>query len=179
MKLTGTPFVILIGLIIGMFLTACGSGPAGASAAEVPQVENQPLVILEDVVTSEESSAQESNKRFWVEEVPRIDEQGAVEIAITPLNLNDPGQTLDFQVAMNTHSVDLSMDLATLATLETDTGHVVEAALWDAPRGGHHVQGTLSFPANLDGKLLMDGGTRLTLTIRDIDAPERVFVWER
>ena len=178
MKLTGTPFVILIVLIIGMFLTACGSGSTGASAAVVPQVENQPLVEPEDVSSSEEKPPQETNKRFWVEEVPRVDEQGAVEIVITPINLNDPGETLDFQVSMNTHSVDLSMDLATLATLETDTGHAVEAALWDAPRGGHHVQGTLSFPDSLDGKLLLDGVTRLTLIIRDIDAPERVFVWE-
>lgn len=162
-----------------MFLTACANGPGGASAAVAPQVENQPLVMPEDVPSSEESPAQESNKRLWVEEVPRIDEQGAVEIVITPLNLNDPWQTLDFQVAMNTHSVDLSMDLATLATLETDTGLVVEAMLWDAPRGGHHLQGTLSFPVSVDGITVLDGVETLTLTLVNVDVPERNFVWER
>ena len=179
MKLTSIPFVILIVLLIGMFLTACGSGSAGASAAVVPQVGNQPLVVPEDISSSEEKPPQETSKRFWGEEVPRVDEQGAVEIVITPVNLNDPGEMLDFQVSMNTHSVDLSMDLATLATLETDTGHVVEAALWDAPRGGHHVQGTLSFPASVDGVTVLDGVEALTLTLVNVDAPERNFVWER
>lgn len=108
----------------------------------------------------------------------RLDEQGAVTVAVTPLNLGNPEDTLDFEIAMNTHSVDLSMDLAQLATLTTDTGKSVEATAWDAPSGGHHVSGTLSFPAAVDGAPLLEGVSTLTLTIRDVDVPERVFVWD-
>ena len=71
-------------------------------------------------------------------ELTRIDEQGAVVIEITPLNLDTPMETLEFDVAMNTHSVDLSMDLALLSTLSTDTGVTIQAAKWDATPGGHH-----------------------------------------
>ena len=70
------------------------------------------------------------------------------------------------------------MDLANLATLTTDSGRTVQATLWDAPRGGHHVSGTLSFPASVDGKALLDGVTKLTLTIKDVDAPQRAFTWD-
>lgn len=54
-------------------------------------------------------------------ELTRTDEQGAVVIEVTPLNLDSATDTLEFDVSMNTHSVDLSMDLAQLATLTTDT----------------------------------------------------------
>ena len=96
-----------------------------------------------------------------------------------PLNPNNPTQTLDFNVRLNTHSVDLSMDLAVLAIIETDAGLTVQATTWDAPRGGHHVTGILSFPGSVDGTPILEGVTKMTLTITDVDAPERVFVWER
>jgi hypothetical protein len=70
------------------------------------------------------------------------------------------------------------MDLATLATLATDTGITVQATTWDAPRGGHHVEGKLIFPATKDDKPILEGATKLTLTIVDVDAPSRVFEWE-
>ena len=106
------------------------------------------------------------------------DEQGAVVVAVTQINLNGPGETLDFEVALNTHSVDLGMDLAQNAFLTTDSGLTVSAVKWDAPSGGHHVSGTLSFPANLDDQVVLEGAGQVTLTIRNVDAPERVFIWE-
>ena len=111
-------------------------------------------------------------------DMARIDEQGAVVVEVAPLDLGTPAETLDFYVTMNTHSVDLDMDLATLSTLITDTGISVQATLWDAPRGGHHVEGRLIFPATKDGKSILDGATKLTLTILNVDAPSRVFEWE-
>ncbi len=60
----------------------------------------------------------------------RTDGQGAVEVEVTPSNLTNPGETLDFEVGLNTHSVNLNMDLATLATLKTDTGFSVNASSW-------------------------------------------------
>lgn len=108
----------------------------------------------------------------------RIDEQGAIIFEIAPLNLALPTDTLEFTVVMTTHSIDLSMDLATLATLTTDTGVSVESTLWDAPRGGHHVEGKLIFPASKDGKSILEGATKITLTIVNVDAPTRVFEWD-
>ena len=107
----------------------------------------------------------------------RIDEQGAISIEITPLNLTSPTDTFEFNVAMTTHSIDLSMDLAIQSTLTTDTGISVDATLWDAPLGGHHVEGKLIFPATKDGKPILEGATKLTLTIVNVDADSRIFEW--
>jgi hypothetical protein len=47
-----------------------------------------------------------------------------------------------------------------------------------APGGGHHVAGKLLFPTTVDGTPLLKGATKVTLLLRNIDAPERVFTWE-
>ncbi|HEY5730982.1 MAG TPA: hypothetical protein VIS72_13085, partial [Anaerolineales bacterium] len=111
-------------------------------------------------------------------DMTRIDEQGMVIVEITPLNMGTPSDTLQFDVVLNTHSVDLSMDLATLATLTTDTGITLQATIWDAPRGGHHVSGKLIFPGLQDGKSILEGASKLALTIVDVDVPVRIFEWE-
>ena len=86
-----------------------------------------------------------------------------------------------FTVAMNTHSVDLDgYDLRTLAVLRTDQGIEVQPASWDAPQGGHHREGTLTFPTTTaDGKPLLGPETRsFALTIRGIaGVPERTLRW--
>jgi len=110
-------------------------------------------------------------------ELTRMDQQGMVTVEITPINLGMPGDTLIFEVSMNTHSVDLSMDLAALSTLITDTGLEVQASLWDAPRGGHHVSGKLNFPAYKDGVFILEGATTFSLQVRNVDADLRVFEW--
>ena len=108
----------------------------------------------------------------------RTDEQGAVVFVVTPVNMDLLGATLDFEVVMDTHSVDLGWDLAALAVLRTDSGEEVQATAW--PIGsGHHYSGTLSFPSTrADGEPVLDGAAVLTLTILGTDVPERVFVWE-
>ena len=110
-------------------------------------------------------------------DLTRTDEQGAVTFEVTPLNLSKAADSLEFDVSMNTHSVDLSMDLAQLATLTTDTGLTVQAAKWDATPGGHHVPGKLIFPVTQDGKSVLEGAGKLTLTIVNVDAPTRLFEW--
>jgi hypothetical protein len=108
----------------------------------------------------------------------RTDAQGYVEFDVTPVNLSQPGETLDFEVGMNTHSVNLSWDLAAQSQLTTDTGREVKGQSWPVG-GGHHVSGTLSFPAKTaDGKPLLAGAKKLTLTIQNAGAPERTFVWD-
>ena len=67
---------------------------------------------------------------------------------------------------------------AELATLTADNGLTVVSSSWDGPQGGHHVVGTLSFPAEANGELLLTDASSLTLTINNVDAPERIFSWE-
>ncbi len=147
-------------LILTLVLSAC-------SATSTPlQTDPQP-----DSVSTDSSSPSNDSTM-------RIDQQGTIMIEVTPLNLDASTDTLEFDVVLTTHSIDLSMDLATLSTLTTDTGVSVEADLWDAPIGGHHVEGKLIFPATKDGKSILEGATKLTLTILNVDAPTRVFEWD-
>lgn len=150
-----------------LVLAACGSAENTAPAVEAAA----PAQPAQAEVAAPESAAAAGPGETLV------DEQGAVAVAVTPRSL-DPGATaLDFEVALNTHSVDLSMNLAELATLTTDAGTQVAASSWDAPQGGHHVSGVLSFPALGEDGSLLDGVTTLTLTLVNVDAPERTFTW--
>lgn len=153
-------FLILASMTLGV--AACSANPV-TPATPTAQTGNEGQ--SSDVPTSAQLRAQ-------------TDAQGSVEFVVTPLNLNSPDETLDFDVSMNTHSVDLSWDLAAQSVLSTDTGLEVQGLSW--PVGsGHHYEGTLIFPAKTtDGKSLLDSAKTLTLTIRDTDVPERVFVWE-
>jgi len=153
------PVLLFLSSMFVLFLSACN-----------PAIKTQPAVSIP-------TNTVPAPSQVATEETMRTDQQGAVVVEVTPLNINQPGQTLDFQVSLNTHSVDLSMDLATLATLATDTGLQVEAISWDGPSGGHHVSGTLSFPATVNGKPLLEGASQLRLTIKSVDANARIFTW--
>jgi hypothetical protein len=152
-------FLIPSLLILTLILAACSATPAPLPSDPAPAP-----------VSSGNSAAQ-------FDSAMRTDGQGAIIFEVTPLNLDAPTESLEFEIILTTHSIDLSMDLATQATLTTDTGVTVQATLWDAPRGGHHVEGRLIFPAAVDGKSILDGATKLTLTIVNVDAPSRVFEW--
>jgi predicted small lipoprotein YifL len=157
-------FSVFLLLVIGFSLAACGS-------SEVPISINYPPAA------AAKSLSTQAPQQSASQDMTRSDGQGAVTFEVKPKNLDNPGNALVFEISMNTHSVDLSMDLANLATLTTDNGRSVQATSWDAPGGGHHVSGKLTFPTSEDGKSILDGATKLTLTIKDVDAPERAFTW--
>jgi hypothetical protein len=164
--------------VLALTLAACSAVSQGSSAiAYAPPSEDTSSVYSEPI--ADEKVEDEPSSKSWDEEQPRMDEQGAIIVDIVALNLNDPGETLDFAVSLNTHSVDLSMDLVALAMLTTDTGLSVQALEWDAPSGGHHLSGKLTFPASIDNTPLLSGAQKLTLTLVNLDAPERIFVWEK
>ena len=165
MKRLALPFI----LILALSLTAC------ATATPANPTPTQPVPVSPTASVTATSPADNTTASS---DLARSDEQGAVTVAVIPLNLTSAGDTLEFDIALNTHSVDLSMDLATLATLSTDTGITVQPTLWDAPRGGHHVEGKLIFPAMVDGKSILEGTSILTLTIANLDVPSRVFEWQ-
>ncbi len=86
-----------------------------------------------------------------------------------------------FTVEMDTHTVNLdSYDLRQLAVLRTDQGQQIQPSGWNAPPGGHHRTGTLTFPATTaSGTPVIGPKTRmLELIIRKVSGiPERNFRW--
>jgi len=86
-----------------------------------------------------------------------------------------------FTVEMDTHAVDLdSYDLRQLAVLRTDQGQEIQPGGWNAPTGGHHRTGTLTFPATTtSGTPVIGPKTRtLELIIRNVSGiSERSFQW--
>lgn len=149
--------IILI-ILVSILLAACTPTQPSAPADQSPSNTSIPVAGSSDLV--------------------RTDSQGMVTVKTTPINLDKAGDTLKFDVVMDTHSVELSMDLTTIASLTTDTGLTIQASKWDAPSGGHHAEGMLSFPAMKDGKSILDGAKKLTLTITGIDNATRTFTWD-
>lgn len=162
-------FVVLSA--ISLLLVGCGANTQGGTIGEIPSIEGTSFPY-----PSPQSS---SGLSSWLDPTEREDTQGAVTVIIKPINLDQPGETIDFEVVLDTHSVDLSMDLAALSTLSTDTGLSVDASSWSGEPGGHHVQGTLSFPLLVNNVSLLGESSSLTLVIRDLAAAERSFTWSR
>lgn len=165
-------WIVPILLVFSLLLTACAGGAAASPAGSPPNTAQAAPANTEAAVHPDFTPAPS-------DDLKRTDGQGMVTVEVTPLNLSDSADavTLDFDVAMNTHSIDLSMDIAQLATLTTDTGVSEQATKWEATPGGHHVSGKLIFPATKDGKGVLEGASKLTLTIANLDAPSRVFEW--
>ena len=158
-------YFALIGLLVVILFLA------GCNAEKQAQARELPAAPVESKANEVEGLTEPAQLDTIV------DEQGAVSVAVTPVGLSEDLATLDFEVSMDTHSVELDMDLAALATLTMDNGRTVTATLWDAVPGGHHVSGVLSFPATDGETAVLDGAAQLTLIIREVDAAERVFVW--
>ena len=127
--------VILL-LIIGLFLVAYGiyRAPAAQSAVETPVQTHtpQPPVAEKPISTPTpqqmvvETSLPVQDTQFGsLPEITMMDEQGAIIVEITPINSSEARNSLNFNVKLTTHSIDLSMDLAALATLSSDNGSSV------------------------------------------------------
>jgi hypothetical protein len=165
---------IFLILSVGVLLTACNTSPGIDTSTETLGMESvSPKVVKEASLPVSEPVSDTAAYET------AVDDRGEVKITVTPLNLGAEEDVLNFDVVMDTHSVDLTMDLAELAILMTDNGRSLEAVSWDAVPGGHHVSGQLVFPALLDDTPLLTDATSLTLTIREVgvDAPTRTFVW--
>ena len=75
----------------------------------------------------------------------KIDEQANVTVVVTPLDLSSQSAQWEFDIGMNTHSVELNQDMTKIAVLVDDTGKEYKPIAWDGPVGGHHRKGVLSF----------------------------------
>jgi len=140
--------------VVAAALSAALIGPAGPALAVPP-----------DVVVRQAAD-------------PQTNVGGGVTVKVSRLEAAD---AIAFKVVLDTHSVNLDgYDLAQLAVLRTSSGEEIAPLAWEAPAGGHHREGTLSFPAvAADGSPLIqpDAGP-LLLVIRDIaGVAERTFSW--
>jgi hypothetical protein len=167
--------IIGIGFGIANFLPVKPDNPSLSQEADLEPVndsnpdESYPIVL----------EAVSSDERLWFSGETKLDDQGAVVVEITPLHLNMRNNTLYFGVALNTHSVDLSMDLAKLASMVIDFNEEIEAEFWDGPSGGHHVSGTLIFSLTESEMAELLKSNDLELTLFNVDAAERIFYWTK
>ena len=97
-----------------------------------------------------------------------------VTIAVTPGNLAQGAKTWDFTVVLDTHSQDLSDDLAATAVLSDGKGKEFKPTAWEgAAPGRHHRKGILKFapisprPDSLELRIARAG-----------EAAPRVFRWQ-
>lgn len=91
--------------------------------------------------------------------------EGAVSIAVTPRSLENGSSTLDFEIALNTHSGDLSANLVAASELVDDQGNLYKPTDWEGDNpAGHHSSGVLKFnpisprPKSLELKIKNVGG---------------------
>jgi hypothetical protein len=97
-----------------------------------------------------------------------------VTVKVTPKSLAPDTPRWDFAVVLDTHSGDLSDDLAQAATLTTADGREFKPVTWTgAGPGGHHREGVLEFavpapwPSAIELKLRRPG-----------EAVPRSFRWQ-
>ena len=76
----------------------------------------------------------------------KTDGSSLVTISVTPLNLSEQDEMWEFDVVLDTHSVELDYDMVQVATLLDNNGASYKPVEWQGdPPGGHHRQGKLIF----------------------------------
>jgi hypothetical protein len=106
---------------------------------------------------------------------------GAVEIKVAATNLQDvEAETIDFAIELNSHSVEIDLDLAETAHLLVSTDEMTAIAWETASPTGHHVTGVLRFARMVEtGEALLEGATEISLVIGGLpDDVERTFTWQ-
>ena len=101
----------------------------------------------------------------------KINDEGGVEVSVRLLDVKS--NEWAFQITLNTHSGDLTDDMASVSTLEDKNGKTYPPLAWEGdPPGGHHRQGTLRFTP------MSPKPDPLVLVIRGVGGvDERQFTW--
>jgi hypothetical protein len=103
----------------------------------------------------------------------RTESGGGVTVKVTFIDSKIGGE-LRFQIALDTHSVNLdSYDLKTISILRDDAGNSYLPMAVENKGSGHHREATVSF-ANV-----ASGTKRVELVIKDVaGVKERIFRWD-
>ena len=75
----------------------------------------------------------------------KTDNQSAVTVTVTPIDISPEAKEWKFEVVMNTHSIELDQDLTKSVILIDDQGKEYKPINWNGPIGGHHRGGVLIF----------------------------------
>ena len=107
----------------------------------------------------------------------QLDEQSVsgngVMVTVAPGNLPASAQVWEFNVALNTHSQDLTDDLLNAAVLSDGKGREFKPLAWDGSGpGGHHRRGVLKFKAMAPRPQAIE-----LRILRPGDASPRIFRW--
>jgi hypothetical protein len=142
---------LLVPVTLVALVSACGSGSASVSPPT--------------------SGATESAS--WGAE-SQVSDGGGVTVKATWAG---PTAGATFEVALDTHSGNLDALTLADARLRNDRGEQLAATGWDAPNGGHHRAGTLSFAGN--PAPFFAGARWVELVVRGVgDLPERLLRWD-
>lgn len=97
-------------------------------------------------------------------------EDGEVKVVITPKALAQ--DFWSFEVTLDTHSVELTDDLAEVSFLVDENGKTFKALGWEGdPPGGHHISGILKYSP------ISPGPDNIELRIK-LNSKERSFKWK-
>lgn len=103
---------------------------------------------------------------------PQISNERGVKVVVIRPNILSEAKTWDFQVTLETHTQDLSDDLAKSSLLIADGRQYLPLGWKGAPPGGHHRKGVLRF------KTIAPQPRSMELQIRLAgDASPRSFKW--
>jgi hypothetical protein len=149
-------------VLVGLLLVNCAGSAQGS--ASPPATRTTPS-------GQNAGERQQPSSSGW-DLSPRRNDAGQVSIDVTPLTLGD--DVWEFEVALNTHSVNLDFDVTKVSALRCDQGREYLPVAWDGSGpGGHHRSGVLKFTA------LDHPTSSVEIVIRDVaSVPERVFEWD-
>jgi hypothetical protein len=180
--------LVIIFLTVAGLTAACGAGLSQTAPVQPESVRTERIQsesAQTEVTQAESAQAEFDQAESAQTESPQAqpavptfttqsNSENAVWVDVTPLNLATGGDTLDFEVAFNTHSVDLAFDPADISIIRDGEGREYPAVAWEgsAP-GGHHRRGVLQFE-------VPDYTTDfIEVVIQDVaGVPERVFHWD-
>jgi len=115
------------------------------------------------------TNQEQTNKQQWE---PKTDDQASVNVVVTPVNLSRQSTEWEFDIVMDTHSVELNQDMTQNALLIGDDNKEYRPIKWNGPVGGHHREGTLTFNP------IMPAPKSITLKITGIGNVVRSFSWQ-
>ncbi|MBR9707307.1 MAG: hypothetical protein GOV15_02625, partial [Candidatus Diapherotrites archaeon] len=149
--LVGSVFVLVLAFPWSVFLTPAEVVSAPTPAAALASVSSQ--------------------KDFTIALAPLGDDQFRVSVEVTPVKVSST-ENSEFEVAFNTHFVDLGFNVDEVSYLETGERKYLPLRWSGSPAGGHHRSGMLVFPP-------IDSGAESVKLVITADAgiKERVFEW--
>ena len=171
MRKSTSYLVMVVAVLAVLLLAGCAGKQSEVLRPEAqPEGETWPPTPTAQPSTPTTETHQPSTSGWDLS--PRRNDAGQVVVEITPITLS--GDTWEFEVAFNTHSVNLGFDVTEVSVLRCDQGQEYTPTVWEgADPGGHHRSGILKFAA-------LDHSTSFVqIVIQDVaKVPERVFRWE-